>query len=90
MEAAERFTMAVMEQLAFLNMPDVMLQVAHTTGKLTIQGMDSMELLISANQGEVPKPLAKIASGGELSRMMLALKCVIADHDGLRPGASGV
>lgn len=81
MEAAERFTMAVMEQLAFLNMPDVMLQVAHTTGKLTIQGMDSMELLISANQGEVPKPLAKIASGGELSRMMLALKCVIADRD---------
>lgn len=79
--AAERFTAAVMEQLAFLNMPDVVLQVAHTTGKLTIQGMDSMELLISANQGEVPKPLAKIASGGELSRMMLALKCVIADRD---------
>lgn len=79
--AAERFTAAVMEQLAFLNMPDVVLQVAHTTGKLTIQGMDSMELLISANQGEAPKPLAKIASGGELSRMMLALKCVIADRD---------
>lgn len=79
--AAERFTTAVMEQLAFLNMPDVVLQVAHTTGKLTIQGMDSMELLISANKGETPKPLAKIASGGELSRMMLALKCVIADRD---------
>lgn len=55
-----------MEQLTFLNMPDVVLQVAHTTGKLTIQGMDSMELLISANKGEAPKPLAKIASGGEL------------------------
>jgi len=79
--AAERFTTAVMEQLTFLNMPDVVLQVAHTTGKLTIQGMDSMELLISANKGETPKPLAKIASGGELSRMMLALKCVIADRD---------
>ena len=79
--AAERFTTAVMEQLTFLNMPDVVLQVAHTTGKLTIQGMDNMELLISANKGETPKPLAKIASGGELSRMMLALKCVIADRD---------
>ncbi len=79
--AAERFTTAVMEQLAFLNMPDVVLQVKHTTGKLTIQGMDSMELLISANKGEMPKPLAKIASGGELSRIMLALKCVIADRD---------
>ena len=70
--AARRFTDAVMEQLTFLNMPDVVLQVAHTTGKLTIQGMDSMELLISANKGEAPKPLAKIASGGELSRIMLA------------------
>ncbi len=79
--AVERFTTAVMEQLAFLNMPDVVLQVKHTTGKLTIQGMDSMELLISANKGETPKPLAKIASGGELSRIMLALKCVIADRD---------
>ena len=79
--AAKRFTDAVMEQLTFLNMPDVVLQVAHTTGKLTIQGMDSMELLISANKGEAPKPLAKIASGGELSRIMLALKCVIADRD---------
>lgn len=79
--AARRFTDAVMEQLTFLNMPDVVLQVAHTTGKLTIQGMDSMELLISANKGEAPKPLAKIASGGELSRIMLALKCVIADRD---------
>ena len=55
----------------------------HTTGKLTIHGMDSLEFLISANRGEDPRPLARIASGGELSRIMLALKCVIADRDSI-------
>lgn len=82
-ETAKRFTESVAEQLQFLDMPGVRLEVAHTTGKLTLQGMDSMELMISANRGEALKPLAKIASGGELSRIMLALKCVIADKDSI-------
>ena len=62
-------------------MPKVKLVVQQKTGKLTINGMDSIEFLISANLGEEPKPIAKIASGGELSRIMLALKNVIAEKD---------
>ena len=82
-QTAAQFVAAVTEQLEFLNMPNVVLDVAHQTGKLTIHGMDAMELLISANKGETPKPLAKIASGGELSRIMLALQCVTADQDAI-------
>ena len=81
MQTLDRFIQEVTAQLAFLNMPNVVLVGKHTTGKLTIHGMDTLEFLISANQGEEPRPLAKIASGGELSRIMLALKCVIADRD---------
>lgn len=83
LETAERFTTSVCEQLQFLDMPGVRLAVSHSVGKLTIQGMDRMELMISANRGESLKPLARIASGGELSRIMLALKCVIADLDSI-------
>ncbi|MBQ8515749.1 MAG: DNA repair protein RecN [Ruminococcus sp.] len=83
LETAERFTASVCEQLQFLDMPGVRLAVSHSVGKLTIQGMDRMELMISANRGESLKPLARIASGGELSRIMLALKCVIADLDSI-------
>ena len=79
----ERFAAQVKEQLAFLNMPNVVLTGKHTMGKLTIHGMDNLEFLISANRGEEPRPLARIASGGELSRIMLALKCVIADRDSI-------
>lgn len=82
-ETAKRFTSSVAEQLQFLDMPGVRLEVSHSVGKLTLQGMDRMELMISANKGESLKPLAKIASGGELSRIMLALKCVIADKDSI-------
>ena len=64
-----------------ITMPNVKLEVSHEKGKLTINGMDAIELLISANLGEPPKPIAKIASGGELSRIMLALKNVLADKD---------
>lgn len=80
-EAAERFSNSVMDELRFLNMPDVTISVNMDTGKLTSTGMDHVEFLISANRGELPKPLAKIASGGELSRIMLALKTVLADRD---------
>ena len=82
-KAGERFVSQVTEELEFLNMPKVKLVVQQKTGKLTINGMDSIEFLISANLGEEPKPIAKIASGGELSRIMLALKGVIAEKDSI-------
>ncbi len=81
--SAERFIAQVTEELEFLNMPKVKLAVDHKIGKLTVNGMDTIEFLISANVGEEPKPIARIASGGELSRIMLALKNVIADKDSI-------
>lgn len=80
---AEQFASRVGEELAQLDMPKVRLEVAMTKGKLTANGMDTAEFLISANPGEPPKPIAQIASGGELSRMMLALKSVIAQRDAI-------
>lgn len=82
-EAGKRFVAEVTEELEFLNMPKVKLVVEQKTGKLTVNGMDNIEFLISANVGEEPKPIAKIASGGELSRIMLALKNVIAEKDSI-------
>jgi len=79
--AAKTFIEQVASELSFLDMPNVKLEVAHQKGKLTLNGMDGIEFLISANLGEPPKPISKIASGGELSRIMLALKNVIADKD---------
>lgn len=78
---ADDFSRRVGQELAYLNMPRVQLSVALTQGKLTPTGMDQAEFLISANPGEPPKPIAQIASGGELSRMMLALKAVLAERD---------
>lgn len=80
---AEAFSRRVGEELAYLNMPRVQLSVSLTQGKLTPNGMDHAEFLISANPGEPPKPIAQIASGGELSRMMLALKSVLAERDAI-------
>lgn len=82
-ETAARFVERVSEELRFLDMPNVILTVQQDKGKLTIQGMDTVTFLISANKGEIPKPISKIASGGELSRIMLALKSVIADRDSI-------
>ena len=82
-EVAERFTRRVTEELEFLNMAGVVIAVRHEKGKLTVNGMDTVEFLISANRGEEPKPISRIASGGELSRIMLALKSVIADKDSI-------
>ena len=82
-ETARKFVSRVTEELTFLNMPNVILDVKHEKGKLTVNGMDNMEFLISANKGEEPKPISRIASGGELSRIMLALKSVIADKDSI-------
>lgn len=80
-KVSEKFVSCVTEELHFLDMPNVILEVEHKVGKLTINGMDTIEFLISTNKGESPKSIAKIASGGELSRIMLALKSVIADND---------
>ena len=81
--AADKFTKQVISELEFLNMPNVKIVVDFKTGKLMADGMDIVEFLISSNIGEEPKPIAKIASGGELSRIMLALKNVIADKDNI-------
>lgn len=82
-QLAEQFAARVGAELTYLDMPRVRLVVQLTQGKLTPNGMDHAELLISANTGEPPKPIAQIASGGELSRMMLALKAVIAQRDAI-------
>lgn len=82
-EIAKRFAERVSAELEFLNMSGVVIAVRHEKGKLTVNGMDQVEFLISANKGEEPKPISKIASGGELSRIMLALKSVIADKDSI-------
>lgn len=82
-EAAERFSKQVEEELKFLDMPNVKIAAAMEKGKLTAAGMDTVEFMISTNAGEGMKPMSKIASGGELSRIMLALKNVIAEKDNI-------
>ena len=79
--AAEAFSVKVCSELGFLDMPSVRFFVNFTDVPLCENGIDNAEFFISANIGEEPKPLAKISSGGELSRIMLALKTVIADKD---------
>lgn len=78
---AKEFVAAVESQLAYLDMPNVRLVVNIEKTKLTENGMDKIELLISANPGEEPKPVSKITSGGELSRLMLSIKNVLTDSD---------
>ena len=80
-QTAKLFSKRVREELAFLDMPHVRLQVEQKRCPLNETGGDEIQFLISTNPGEPPKPLAKIASGGELSRMMLAIKNVLADSD---------
>ena len=80
-KAADQFCENVRKELHFLDMPSVQFLVQNTPGELTENGTDNLEFLLSANAGEAPKPLAKIASGGELSRIMLAIKSVLAEKD---------
>ena len=82
-DAAKQLSESIQKELAFLDMPNVRIFFELKPEKITINGMDSVELMISANLGEEPKPLNKIASGGELSRIMLAVKCVLAGNDGV-------
>lgn len=78
---ANSFAEAVMQEMRYLDMPNVVMVPSITTCEFTEIGCDKLELLISANPGEEPKPISKIASGGELSRMMLAIKTIIAEKD---------
>ncbi len=80
-EVARQFASQVKAEMSYLDMPNVELVVRQDRCELNSSGCDSVEILISANPGEDPKPVAKIASGGELSRMMLAIKNVLADTD---------
>lgn len=80
-KAADHFAESVGEELRFLDMPNVKLSVSMEEGKPGPHGRDSVKFLISTNVGEPPKPIARIASGGELSRMMLAVKNTLAERD---------
>ena len=80
-EAAVRFERDVQAQLSFMDMPNVRLAVSIEPTALTAMGGDAVEFLIASNPGEPPKSIAKTASGGELSRVMLALKSVLAQVD---------
>ena len=80
-EAGKKFSADVERELAFLDMPSVKFIVNDSVGELYENGKDNIEFLLSANAGEEPKPLSKIASGGELSRIMLAIKCVLSELD---------
>jgi len=79
--AAETFTALIEEELRFLDMGGVRVKAQRTEKPLSPTGADGFELFIAANVGETPKPLSKIASGGELSRIMLAIKNVLAEKD---------
>ncbi|MGB9588893.1 MAG: DNA repair protein RecN, partial [Armatimonadota bacterium] len=80
---AKAFSEAVKNELRDLGMPHAVFQVAMENTDLSETGIDKVEFLISANPGEPPRPLAKIASGGEISRIMLAIKCVMASIDSI-------
>lgn len=81
--AGERFIDSVQKELAYLDMPGVRLTLRLTQRELGPSGQDGVEFLISANPGEEPKPLSKTASGGELSRVMLSIKNVLAGRGGV-------
>ena len=81
LKAFEELNRRISDTLDFLNMPGVRLSLRHSRGPLASHGQDSLEFYIATNPGEPPKPLAKIASGGELSRITLAIKNALADRD---------
>lgn len=81
-KAADVFSEKIQKELSFLDMPETKFFVKQTETPFTETGIDEIEFMISANKGEEAKPLSKTASGGELSRIMLAIKSVLADKDG--------
>ena len=80
-KTAQKFAEDVKNQLAYLDMPKINFTVDFKKGIMSSAGLDKIEFLISANPGEEPKPLVKIASGGELSRIMLGIKSILAYND---------
>lgn len=82
-KAAKKLGDEICSQLEFLDMPGVKFVTQFSKGNLSSVGVDKIEFLIRTNPGEEPKPLAKIASGGELSRIMLAIKSIIAKSDSI-------
>ncbi len=81
--AAEQLKARIMSELSQLDMPKVQFETEFSEIELTAAGMDSVRFLMSANVGEALKPMSKVASGGELSRIMLAIKNVLAENDGI-------
>ena len=81
LKAFDELNARITDTLQFLNMPGVRMTLHHARGPLASHGQDSVEFYISTNPGEAPKPLARIASGGELSRITLAIKNALADRD---------
>ena len=81
LKAFDELNARLTDTLQFLNMPGVRMTLHHARGPLASHGQDSVEFYISTNAGEAPKPLARIASGGELSRITLAIKNALADRD---------
>lgn len=80
---AEKLGNEICKQLEFLDMPKIKFTTSIERGNLSANGWDKIEFLIATNVGETAKPLAKIASGGELSRIMLAIKSIIAQKDSI-------
>ncbi|MBQ5390536.1 MAG: DNA repair protein RecN, partial [Clostridia bacterium] len=81
--AAQKLIPLVSSELEFLDMEKVVFDIAVTPTELTHGGADAVIFLISANKGEEPRPISKIASGGELARIMLAVKTVFAEAFGV-------
>ena len=82
-DAARKMSAAVQYELSFLDMPTCKFVISVNPCELNEKGADTVEFLISANPGEEPKPLGKVASGGELSRIMLAMKNVLNREGGV-------
>ncbi len=80
-QAASVFEEKVTDDLHYLDMPGAAFTAEFKDAPATQTGIDDVEFLFTANPGQEPKPLAKIASGGELSRVMLAIRCVLSDSD---------
>ena len=80
-KTAEEFEKKVENELSFLDMPSAKFKVDFTSGAITKRGIDEIQFLISVNAGESLKPLASVASGGELSRIMLAFRAVLGEKE---------
>ena len=80
-QAAENMSQRILSELAQLDMPRVQFACRFTETELTASGADAVAFYMSANAGEALKPLSRVASGGELARIMLAMKNVLAEKD---------